>query len=80
MKKSVSFGKDLEARLLEYRKARKEETGKMMFRETAILELLRIALQDFSPPMPIEDRLREIEQRLAVLEIRVSPERGKAKP
>jgi hypothetical protein len=80
MKKSVSFGKDIEARLLEYRKARKEETGKMMFRETAICELLQIALQNYSPPMPIEDRLREIEQRLAVLEIHISPERETAKP
>ena len=72
MKKSASFGKDIEDRLLEYRKARKEQTGKMMFRETAIMELLQIALQDFSPPMPIEDRLRGIEQRLSVIEIHFS--------
>ena len=72
MKKSASFGKDIEDRLLEYRKARKEQTGKMIHRETAITELLQIALQDFSPPMPIEDRLRGIEQRLSVIEIHFS--------
>lgn len=68
MRKKLSFPKDIEDRLLEYRKARKDESGKMIFRETAIIELLRAALAGYQPPMPLEDRLKQIEDRLAMLE------------
>ncbi len=68
MRRSVSFPKDIEDRLLAYRKARKAETGKMMFRESAITELLRVALEGFQPPKPMEERLRAIEKRLTKLE------------
>lgn len=71
MRKSISFisfPKDVEDRLTEYRRSRKAETGKMPFRETAVIELLRKALDGFEPVRPIEDRLAEIENRLQRLE------------
>ena len=69
MRKSISFPKDVEDRLIEYRKSRKSETGKMMFRETAIVELLQKALSGLEPPRPLDDRLCEIERRLYLLEL-----------
>jgi hypothetical protein len=54
--------------LMQYRKARKVDTGPLMFRDTAIVELLRTALAGLEPPKPIEDRLCEIEIRLTRLE------------
>ncbi len=68
MRKNISFPKDIEDKLLEYRKLRKTQTGKMLFRETAITELLRIALSDIQPEKPVEDRLSDIEQRLGLIE------------
>ena len=68
MHRNVTFPKDVEERLLEYRKSRKTETGKLMFRESAITELLRIALTGFVPPMPLEDRLAALEERVKELE------------
>lgn len=68
MRRNVTFPKDIEDRLLEYRKARKSHTGKMMFRETAIIELLETALTGFVPPMPLEDRLSALENRVKELE------------
>jgi hypothetical protein len=69
VRKNTTFPKDIEDRLLQYRKARKSDTGKLMFRETAIVELLRVALTDFQPPKPVEDRLDDIERRLHELEV-----------
>jgi len=68
VRKSISFPRDVEDRLIEYRKSRRSETGKMMFRETAIVELLRKVLDGFDPPRPLENRLDEIERRLSSLE------------
>ncbi len=68
MRKNTTFPKDVEDRLLEYRKYRKSQSGKLMFRETAIVELLRVALTNFEPPKPVEDRLGDIERRLFNLE------------
>lgn len=70
MRRNVTFPKDIEDRLLEYRKSRKTETGKLMFLESAITELLRIALTGFVPPMPMEDRIAALESRVAQLESR----------
>lgn len=64
----MTFPKDIEDRLLHYRKSRKSDTGKLMFRETAIIELMRMALTDFQPPKPVEERLNDIERRLHELE------------
>jgi hypothetical protein len=69
VRKNATFPKDIEDRLLQYRKARTSDTGKLMFRETAIAELLRVALADFQPPKPVEDRLDDIEKRLRELEV-----------
>lgn len=68
MHRNVTFPKDVEERLLEYRKSRKTETGKLMFRASAITELLRVALTGFVPPKPVEDRLSELESRVSKLE------------
>lgn len=68
MRKNISFPKDVEDKLDVYRKSRKEETGKTMFRETAVIELLRTALLNFQPAKPVEDRLDDIEKRLLRLE------------
>lgn len=68
MRQNVTFPKDIEDRLLQYRKSRKAEIGKMMFRESAIIELLHIALTGFVPPKPLEDRLSELESRVTKLE------------
>jgi hypothetical protein len=57
VRKSISFPKDVEDRLIEYRKSRKPEVGKMMPRSTAITELLRVALTNLEPPKPIEERI-----------------------
>jgi hypothetical protein len=66
----MTFSKEIEDRLLEYRKARKSQTGKMMFCETAIIELLETALTGFVPPMPLGDRLAALEGRVKELESR----------
>jgi len=68
MRKNTTFPKDIEGKLLEYRQSRKSETGKVMFRETAIIELLRTALANVEPAKPLEDRLKEIEGRIQRLE------------
>jgi len=72
MRKNISLPKNIEDSLSAYRSARKVETGKLLFRETAIVELLRVALAGFEPPVPTADRLAEIELRLEVLEAAAS--------
>jgi hypothetical protein len=57
VRKSISFSKEVEDRLIEYRKSRKSEVGKMMPRAKAITELLRVALTNLEPPKPIEERI-----------------------
>jgi hypothetical protein len=57
VRKSISFPKEVEDRLIEYRNSRKSEVGKMMPRSTAIAELLRFALTNLEPPKPIEERI-----------------------
>jgi len=57
----------LEHKVDEYRKARKEETGKMMLRTTAVCELLELALADLKPTLPISDRVSALERQVSVL-------------
>jgi len=52
----------------EYRKRRKEETGKIIMRSTAIAELLTKALDGIEPASPIRDRVEELDRRLTALE------------
>jgi hypothetical protein len=52
----------------EYRKRRKEETGKIIMRSTAIAELLTRALDGIEPASPIRDRVEELDRRLTALE------------
>lgn len=66
---SISLPNDLELRLTEYRRQRKAETGKLPFRDTAITELLRKALEGVEPPKPLTDRVDDIERRLRELEV-----------
>ena len=68
MNKHMSFPKELEDKLTAYRRQRKEETGKTLFRETAICELLRKALDGVEPPRPLADRVAELERRVEKLE------------
>lgn len=64
----IQLPNDLEERLHAYRNARKEETGKVLHRATAIVELLRKTLSDFEPPKPVTERLSELEKRIEQLE------------
>jgi hypothetical protein len=59
---------ELLAKIDDYRRARKEETGKAVFRETAIYELIHKAVDGFSPPAPLTDRLTRLEERVMFLE------------
>lgn len=70
MRSKSALPKDLEAKLSTYREARRAETGKVMFRDTAISELLRTALMKYEPSKPVEARLADIETRLSQLESR----------
>ena len=47
---------------------RKQERGAVIFRENAIIELLTKALDGIEPPKPINERLDELEKRVAALE------------
>lgn len=69
VRKNITFPKDIEDKLSEYRLSRKSETGKVMFRETAVVELLRKALLDVKPATPIQDRLLDLEKRIQRLEL-----------
>jgi hypothetical protein len=51
-----------------YRKQRREETGKIIMRSTAIAELLTKALDGIEPASPIRDRVEELDRRLTALE------------
>ncbi len=68
MNKSMSFPKDIEDKLAAYREQRKADTGKKMFRETAITELLRIALTNFKPHAPVQEQLDDLKSRVSRLE------------
>jgi hypothetical protein len=59
---------DIERRLDVYRQHRKDETGKRPFRDTAILELLRKALEGIEQPKPLTQRIEALEQRIEHLE------------
>lgn len=59
---------DLELKLNEYRRQRKDETGKRPFRDTAIADLLRKALEGVELPKPLTERVQEIERRLDEIE------------
>ena len=65
---SLNLPRDLESKLDEYRRQRKDETGKRPFRDTAIVELLRTALEGFVPQQPLSDRIAKIEDRLDLIE------------
>ena len=65
---SLNLPRDLESKLDEYRRHRKDETGKRPFRDTAIVELLRTALEGFVPQQPLSDRIAKIEDRLDLIE------------
>ena len=58
----------LEKQLNAYRTMRKQERGAVIFRENAIIELLTKALDGIEPPRPINERLDELEKRVAALE------------
>jgi uncharacterized protein Yka (UPF0111/DUF47 family) len=66
--KAMYLPRDLETKLDEYRRQRKEETGKRPFRYTAILELLKKALAGVEPEKPLTKRIEEIEDRLDLIE------------
>ncbi|WP_417744773.1 hypothetical protein [Rosistilla oblonga] len=64
----MNLPNDIETKLAEYRRQRRSETGKVVHRSTAIVELLRKALDGVEPPKPLEERLSEIDKRLDALE------------
>ena len=64
MKRKLSFPRDVEDAILEYRKSRKADIGKMLFRDTAIVELLRKALIGVTPQAQLADRVMALERRL----------------
>jgi hypothetical protein len=66
--KAMNLPRDLETKLDEYRRQRKEETGKRPFRDTAILELLKKALEGVEPEKTLTKRIEEIEDRLDLIE------------
>lgn len=55
-------------KLNEYRKQRKGETGKLPYRDTAIAELLRKALEGVEAPRPLTERVDDILRRLKNIE------------
>lgn len=65
---TMHLPRDLELKLKEYRRQRKDETGKLPFRDTAITELLRTALEDVAVAKPLTKRIEEIEERLDLIE------------
>ena len=68
MLKHISLPDDVEKKLSEYRKQRREETGKLPFRETAIAELLRKALTGVEPEKTLSDRISDLEHRISKIE------------
>lgn len=65
---TIRLPRDLELKLKEYRCQRKEEIGKLPFRDTAITELLRTALEGVAVAKPLTKRIEEIEGRLDLIE------------
>lgn len=63
------------AKLDEYRRAKKAETGKTVQRQTAINQLLESALEGVVPEMPLEQRVAELEKAVSGL---LSREHGQA--
>jgi len=51
-----------------YRAQRREEHGKFLTRQGAITEILTHALDGVEPPKPTEDRLKDLEARMAFIE------------
>jgi len=66
------LSKQLPAALLKkvdtYRKIRREGTGKVIMRSTAIAELLTKALDGIDPARPLCGRIEELESRVGALE------------
>jgi hypothetical protein len=67
-----TFPQEIEDKLKAYRDKRRAETGKVLQRETAIRELLLMALADVKPATPLADRIKNLEQRLQVVETRLA--------
>jgi phage terminase small subunit len=63
---------DLELKLNEYRQQRRDEIGRKMFRDAAIVELLRKALEGVAAPNPLSDRVNDLERRLRSVEIEIA--------
>lgn len=68
MRTSIHIPDDLEKKLTAYRQNRKQELGKLPFRDTAIIELLRSALAHVPIETPITDRLVDLEKRTKAIE------------
>ena len=58
----------LKAQVDAYRAKRFEETGKRPMRESAVRELLEKALVGVEPPVPVLERLADLETRISALE------------
>ena len=61
--------KEMAAQLDAYRQRRRQEAGKILFRDTAAAELLRKSLEGVVPETPVLDRLRDLEDRMSQLEV-----------
>ena len=57
----------LEAKLTAFRQSIKAETGKLPFRDTAILMLIEKSLTGVDVPKPMSDRVTELERCVAKL-------------
>lgn len=68
MRLLLNIPDQLESKLTAWRNAQKEESGKVVFRNTAVLELLTMALDGVEPKLPIVDRLAALEARVDELE------------
>ncbi len=64
----LNLPNDIEEKIKLYRNQRREESDKVLFRDSAIVELLRKALDGIEKPMPLSDRVLKIEHRLDALE------------
>mgnify|MGYP000265309347 CR=1 FL=1 len=65
----VDLSTALQDKLDQYCRNRKEELGKLITRNRAIVEILEKGLSEVQPPTPVLDRLAAIEARLDALEV-----------
>lgn len=64
----IDLPRELEQKLTVYRAKRRAETGKVVQRRTALLELLAKSLDGVEPSRPLAERLSELERRVTELE------------